>query len=554
MYSRMIGDPQQNRIREDMVKKAIEQYQKISEAEPDDTDTLLMLGRLYKVSQNSVEAEKAYRKVLAADPNNEDALTGLAVVYSDLGDNKSAADMLRKVSEKSPNARNLFQLANAYEQMREYSLAAQALRKALDLNPPNAGDFKRALAQDLMLAENLDESLKTYGELVAEEPNDVLSWLRISQIHRQRRDFTKAREAAAKAKAIDASNMEVRYNEVSLLESEGRTDEAIGVLKEMVETTNRKTYNPAEKAQRVALLERLGVLYRSHDKTEDAVTTFRQIGELDPELGNRAAAQVIESYRQGRDYSKAEKEAEAAFRKYPQDRMVQLVRASILADSGKNNEAIAAAKKLFNGKDDRETYVTLAQLYEKGKKYDEMGKALDEAEKLSTDKDDKVNIAFMRGAMFEKLKKFDKAEAEFRKVLSNDPDNTSALNYLGYMLADRNERVQEAYEMIKKAVDKEPNNGAYLDSLGWAYFRLDQLTEAERYLKQALEQTKRDPAVHDHLAEVYAKQGKTREAIIHWEISLKEWENGAPADLDQNEYAKVQKKLEKARVKVSSKP
>ena len=183
-----------------------------------------------------------------------------------------------------------------------------------------------------------------------------------------------------------------------------------------------------------------------------------------------------------------------------------------------------------------------------------MGKALDEADKLSESKDDKVNISFMRGAMYEKLKKFDKAEAEFRKVLNNDPENTSALNYLGYMLADRNERVQEAYEMIKKAVDKEPNNGAYLDSLGWVYFRLDKLTEAENYLKQALEQTKRDPAVHDHLAEVYAKQGKTKDAIIHWEISLKEWEAGAPSDLDQGEYAKVQKKLEKARVKVSSKP
>ena len=554
MYSRMIGDPQQNRVREDMVKKAIEQYQKISEVEPGDVDTLLMLGRLYKVSQNSVEAEKAYKKVLAAEPENEDALTGLAVVYSDLGDNKAAADMLRKVSDKSPNARNLFQLANAYEQMREYSLAAQALRKALDLNPPNAGDFKRALAQDLMLAEKLDDSLKTYNELVVDEPNDVLSWLRISQIHRQRKDYTKAREAAAKAKSIDAANMEVRYNEVSLLESEGRVDDAIAALKEMVETTNRKTYNPAEKAQRVALLERLGVLYRSHDKTQDAVNTFRQIGELDPDLANRSAAQVIESYRQARDYPKAEKEAEAAFQKFPQDRMVQLVRASILADSGKNNEAIAAAKKLFNGKDDRETYVTLAQLYEKGKKYEEMGKALDEADKLSESKDDKVNISFMRGAMYEKLKKFDKAEAEFRKVLNSDPENTSALNYLGYMLADRNERVQEAYEMIKKAVDKEPNNGAYLDSLGWVYFRLDKLTEAENYLKQALEQTKRDPAVHDHLAEVYAKQGKTKDAIIHWEISLKEWEAGAPSDLDQGEYAKVQKKLEKARVKVSSKP
>ena len=554
MYARMIGDPQQNRIREEMVKKAIEQYQKISELDPQDTDTLLMLGRLYKVSQNSVEAEKAYKKVLALDADNEDALTGLAVVYSDLGDNKAAADMLRKVSEKSPNARNLFQLANAYEQMREYTLAAQALRKAIGLNPPNAGDFKRALAQDLLLADNLDEALATYTDLVTEEPNDVLSWLRISQIHRQRRNFDKAREAAAKAKSIDASNMEVRYNDVTLAESEGRIDDAIRLLKEMVDSTSRRTYNPAEKAQRVTLLERLGVLYRSHDRTNEAVDTFKQIGELDPDLANRAAAQVVETLRQGRDYKRAEEESAAAAAKFPQDRMVLLTRASVLADTGKTDEAIAITKKLLNGKDDRDTYINLAQLYEKGKKFDDMAKALDQADKLADNQEDKTNTAFMRGAMYEKQKKFDLAEAEFRKVLKDDPDNSSALNYLGYMLADRNVRIPEAYDMIKKAVDKEPSNGAYLDSLGWVYFRMGRLDEAEKYLKVALEQAKRDPAVHDHLAEVYFKQGNVKDAITHWEVSLREWDRSAPADFDQAEYAKIQKKLEKARVKVSAKP
>lgn len=554
MYARMIGDPQQNRIREEMVKKAVEQYQKISELDPQDTDTLLMLGRLYKVSQNSVEAEKAYKKVLALDADNEDALTGLAVVYSDLGDNKAAADMLRKVSEKSPNARNLFQLANAYEQMREYTLASQALRKAIGLNPPNVGDFKRALAQDLLLADNLEEALATYTDLVSEEPNDVLSWLRISQIHRQRRNFDKAREAAAKAKAIDASNMEVRYNDVTLAESEGRIDDAIRLLKEMVDTTSRRTYNPAEKAQRVTLLERLGVLYRSHDRTNDAVDTFKQIGELDPDLANRASAQVVETLRQGRDYKRAEEESAAAAAKFPNDRMVLLTRASVLADTGKTDDAIAITKKLLNGKDDRDTYVNLAQLYEKGKKYDDMAKALDQADKLSDNQEDKTNTAFMRGAMYEKQKKFDLAEAEFRKVLKDDPDNSSALNYLGYMLADRNVRIPEAYEMIKKAVDKEPSNGAYLDSLGWVYFRMGRLEEAEKYLKVALEQAKRDPAVHDHLAEVYFKQGNVKDAITHWEVSLREWDRSAPADFDQAEYAKIQKKLERARVKVSSKP
>src|SRR5437588_1173316 len=81
IYTRMIGDSQAQKIDEGMVKRAIEQYQKIVEKDPKDSESWLMLGRLQKISQNSLEAEKAYKKVLEFDPDNEDAMSGLAMVY-----------------------------------------------------------------------------------------------------------------------------------------------------------------------------------------------------------------------------------------------------------------------------------------------------------------------------------------------------------------------------------------------------------------------------------------------------------------------------------------
>jgi hypothetical protein len=47
------------------------------------------------------------------------------------------------------------------------------------------------------------------------------------------------------------------------------------------------------------------------------------------------------------------------------------------------------------------------------------------------------------------------------------------------------------------------------------------------------------------------KEGKLREAIQQWEGSIHEYENGAPADLDHAEVAKVQKKLETAKVRLA---
>ena len=88
--------------------------------------------------------------------------------------------------------------------------------------------------------------------------------------------------------------------------------------------------------------------------------------------------------------------------------------------------------------------MTLAQIYEKGKRWDGHGQgARRRREALQAD-DEKETVYFMRGAMYERMKKYDAAEAEFRKVMELNPENAGALNYLGYMLADRDVRLEEA--------------------------------------------------------------------------------------------------------------
>jgi Tfp pilus assembly protein PilF len=105
--------------------------------------------------------------------------------------------------------------------------------------------------------------------------------------------------------------------------------------------------------------------------------------------------------------------------------------------------------------------------------------------------------------------------------------------------------------MIRKALDSEPTNGAYLDSLGWVLYRLGKFEEAETWLRRALERSGRDPTVHDHLGDVYAKLGKLKDAISQWQSSLKEWETSPPSEVDHAEVAKIQKKLENAKVRLA---
>jgi len=230
---------------------------------------------------------------------------------------------------------------------------------------------------------------------------------------------------------------------------------------------------------------------------------------------------------------------------------VRSVQASLNADLGHYDEAIAETKKMLGGKDDLSTWKALAEIYEKAKNFTEMGNALDQAEKLAASKEDRVDIEFLRGAMDERVKKYDAAEAQFRKVLELDPDNASAMNYLGYMFADQNVRLDEAEKLINKALEAEPNNGAYMDSLGWVYFRMKRLPEAEEQLRRALQKLSRDATVHDHLGDIYFEEGRVRDALLQWQNSVKEYQAGAPSDLDQDEFAKVQRKIEGARVRLA---
>ena len=548
IYARLIGDPQANKIREDMVRKAIDQYLKVSEVEPNDVDAWVMLGRLNKVAQDSAQSEKAYKRVLELQPENEDALTGLAMAAAEAGDVTGAAAMLEKASAKNPNPRSLAQLAETYEQMKDFRNAAKAWQKALDLSGGNP-EIKRQLANNLVMSDQLDEAVGVYEELVADEPKDLGSMLRLSQIYRQKKNYVKARDFASKARELDGTNLDVRFNDVILLEAEGKTTEALALMREMLVSTTRKSYLPLEKTNRISLLERLGVMERTYDQFGEAVKHFEEAMALEPGSTPLMQAQVVETYRQAKNYAKADATVDEYLKATPNDRRLRLLKGTLLSEMGKPQQGADVIAMLLDGKQDRETYLSIAQVWEKGKNYSEMGKALDSAEKLSIAPDEKEAVYFLRGAMLEKQKNFEAAEAEFQKILKIDPANAGALNYLGYMLVDKNVRVAEGLAMIQKALDQDPHNGAYLDSIGWAYYRLDRLEEAAKYLQMALEKTGKDPTVHDHVADVFFKQGKLKEAISSWERSLTEWAAVAPSDKDEVEISKVRKKLDGAKVR-----
>ena len=231
-----------------------------------------------------------------------------------------------------------------------------------------------------------------------------------------------------------------------------------------------------------------------------------------------------------------------------------MVLASQQADMGDADKALKDVRAMLKGNsdpDDRQVYIALAQMNTRLRRFSDAEQALDKAEQLSTKTDDKEYVWFLRGSTFERDKRYAEAEEQFKKVLASDPDHASTLNYLGYMLADQNTKLDEALTYIKRAVDLDPGNGAYLDSLGWAYFRLGKYEQAEDNLLKASQKINTDPTVHDHLGDLYQKTGRLKQAATNWERALTEWNRTIAAEVDPADQARVQKKLDSAKMKLA---
>lgn len=252
----------------------------------------------------------------------------------------------------------------------------------------------------------------------------------------------------------------------------------------------------------------------------------------------RASSQLLNAYRVSKQFGKALPLGKDLYQKSPNDVELAVTYARTLADAGKPKDgAEVLAKLLQSNPDNIEIYVNLSQVYLQDKRYADAEKVLRKAEDKTTDKQNAERLKIQLASVYEKQKDFDRAEAIFKEILKTNPQNAVALNYIGYMLADRGVRLDEAVRYVKEALTIDPQNGAYLDSLGWAFFKLNDLANAEKYLLAANELVKNDPTIVEHLGDLYFKNGNLMKAEEFWKRSV-------GIGTEQEDVQKVRRKLE----------
>jgi tetratricopeptide (TPR) repeat protein len=555
IYLRSLGDLPGggNNGSDNVLKLAIEQYEQIVKIEPDNVDDHLLLGRLYRLNNDMTKAEGELKIAVKLDPDSEEAITTLSLLYSDEGDTAKALQVLSAVPDTGRSAKLYAALGATYEQRKEYKSAIDAYKHAIQLDRDNL-DAIRGLAENLLNDGQIDAALEQYKVIADANPEDAQTYLRISEIYRRQGKYDDALESLKKAQAMVPDALEVPYNIAVVYQAQARYDEAVKVLQDLLTKTEKpeSSYSQADRNNRAIFIERLGMVYRDQENYQAAVDTFRKMIPLGDDNTRTGYQDVIDTYREAKQWSQATATAKEAAQKLPNDRELRMVLDAQLADTGDPEKPLADVRSLLKGTpEDHDVYVRLAIMYTRLKRWNEAEDALNKAEQLSTKPEEKEYVYFLRGDTYQREKKFDQAEAEFRKILAANPQSAATLNYLGYMNADRDVRLEESLNYIKQAVSLEPTNGAYLDSLGWAYFKLGKYDLAEENLAKASLRMDSDPTVQDHLGDLYQKTGRLKLAAAHWERAMEEWNKTIGPEVDTDLFAATQKKLDAAKVQLA---
>ena len=140
--------------------------------------------------------------------------------------------------------------------------------------------------------------------------------------------------------------------------------------------------------------------------------------------------------------------------------------------------------------------------------------------KISLNSESRAEILYRRGSCYERLKQFEKSDKDLLNSLEINPNDAYVLNYLAYSWLERNYKIDTSITMLEKAYKQKKNDPYILDSVGWAYYLVDDLIKAEKFLRKAIKIMPNDPIVNDHYGDILWAMNRKTQAIYYWQSVL----------------------------------
>jgi tetratricopeptide (TPR) repeat protein len=507
----------------DKLQESIVQFLEVTRIDKQDPEAWKLLGALYSASNDSDKAINAYQNLISTGFASFQDYYELASLFHDKRRYRDAAQAARQAFEQSDNnPRARLMLADSLLRSGQTVEAIELFKDALKEAPNNPPGLILALGEALMYAGRYDESTQYLLKVIADNPKNLRALSLLSQVQRRagkREEAAKTLKQALQGQDVTES-LELQFELAEVYEEMGQIDNAISAYEEALTALLNPdgTVSESNKRNAGAVLQAIALAYRNGTRREKAFETFERMRKV---LGSDSTLPdilTIDTLRTEGKYKEAVEAARGAQSRFPKENQFKFMEAESLSKLQRPDEALTILKTMLNGsQEDGDVYNYAAFIMLDNNRLDEAERQIRKAIQY-----DEKNISYLvtLSSIQDRSKNYKESEETLRRVLAINPDNSTALNNLGYFLTERNERLEEALELIQRAINIDPSNGSFLDSLGWVYFKLGKLELAQKYLEQAVNYDKRSATVREHLGDVYQHLGRTEDARKQWQTAM----------------------------------
>jgi tetratricopeptide (TPR) repeat protein len=438
-----------------------------------------------------------------------------------------------------------FLMARRLEAQGDNQGALAALERAAVANPASAevkaeiasfqlrrnrrADAERAAREALTLNDANLEAHRVLGLIAAANVDTINARTQPAQLEAAAREAISHLEKAA----ADPSGT-IDFN---LYYTLGRLHLRIGDAPKAIEALTRVVnQNPGSVQGRLSLAQ----AFAAGDDLKGAISTLDIIVDDEP----RVASSLAQYQEQAGQLKEAASSYTKAIAVQPMSRELKFRRVNVLFDAGDFAQAAqyAGEAQAQHADDLRFPRLRARALFASGARDRAFAILEPTAKQFPRD----AGTQFALSDLYKDAGRNEEAERTLRALLTIDPNNPDALNYLGYFLAERGQgqQLDEAVRLVERALASDPQNPAYLDSLGWAHFRRGSLDDAEKYLSPAAQRLPSNSVIQDHFGDLLARRGRLQDAISAWDRAL----SGDGDDIDR---AVIEKKISDARSRLN---
>jgi tetratricopeptide (TPR) repeat protein len=258
----------------------------------------------------------------------------------------------------------------------------------------------------------------------------------------------------------------------------------------------------------------LGLLNLREQKFSEAAGIFRTLsGKGDP----RAVMGLAEVYMAQNKLEDAMQLVTTAMQS-SNSPLLRLELAKVAVRSGKYAVAEAEYHELLTRNPNSvELHIGLGNAYELKGDFPRSIAVLQEAVKMVPN--DPVPVMYLAGA-FNKAGRVSEATATYRRALTLQPDNTSAMNNLAYLLAETGGGLDEALQLAQRAVAKAPQDPNLKDTVGWIYVKKNMTDSGLQIFQNLVRQYPKVPLYRYHLGVALFAKGDKRKAKDELTLAL----------------------------------